>query len=59
MKLLALRENGYLNQCIEPVPGGLHYALRGIFAFHYLFRKGKPWYTERNESKVINREVPL
>ena len=31
----------------------------GIFAFHYLFRKGKPWYTERNESKVINREVPL
>ena len=31
----------------------------GIFAFHYLFRKGKPWDTERNESKVINREVPL
>ena len=31
----------------------------GIFVFHYLFRKGKPWYTERNESKVINQEVPL
>ena len=31
----------------------------GIFVFHYLFRRGKPWYTERNESKVINREVPL
>ena len=30
-----------------------------IFVFHYLFRRGKPWYTERNESKVINREVPL
>ena len=27
-----------------------------IFVFHYLFRKGKPWYTE---SKVINQEVPL
>ena len=24
-----------------------------IFVFHYLFRKGKPWYTERNESKAI------
>ena len=31
----------------------------GIFVFHYLFRRGKPWYTERNESKGINREVPL
>ncbi len=31
----------------------------GIFAFHYLFRRGKPWYTGRNESKVINLEVPL
>ena len=31
----------------------------GIFVFHYLFRKGKPWYTGRNESKGINREVPL
>ena len=25
----------------------------GIFVFHYLFRRGKPWYTERNESKAI------
>ena len=31
----------------------------GIFAFHYLFRREKSWYTEHNESKVINREVPL
>ena len=31
----------------------------GIFAFHYLFRKGKPWYTECNESKAIKWEVPL
>ncbi len=31
----------------------------GIFVFHYLFRRGKPWYTERNESKVIKQEVPL
>ena len=31
----------------------------GIFVFHYLFRKGKPWYTERNESKAIKWEVPL
>lgn len=30
-----------------------------IFVFHYLFRRGKPWYTERNESKVIKQEVPL
>ena len=28
----------------------------GIFVFHYLFRRGKPWYTE---FKVINQEVPL
>ena len=28
----------------------------GIFVFHYLFRRGKPWYTE---FKVINREVQL
>ena len=27
-----------------------------IFVFHYLFRRGKPWYTE---FKVINQEVPL
>ncbi len=27
-----------------------------IFVFHYLFRKGKPWYTE---FKVINQEVQL
>ncbi len=31
----------------------------GIFVFHYLFRRGKPWYTERNESKVIKQEAPL
>ena len=31
----------------------------GIFVFHYLFRKGKPWYTECNESKAIKWEVPL
>ena len=31
----------------------------GIFVFHYLFRKGKPWYTERNEFKAIKWEVPL
>ena len=31
----------------------------GIFVFHYLFRKGKPWYTERNESKAIKWEVSL
>ena len=30
-----------------------------IFVFRNLFRKGKPWYTERNESKVIKQEVPL
>ena len=30
-----------------------------IFVFRNLFRRGKPWYTECNESKVINREVPL
>ena len=30
-----------------------------IFVFHYLFRKGKPWYTERNESKAIKWEVLL
>ena len=28
----------------------------GIFVFHYLFRRGKPWYTE---FKVINQEVSL
>ena len=28
----------------------------GIFVFHYLFRRGKPWYTE---FKVIKQEVPL
>ena len=28
----------------------------GIFVFHYLFRRGKPWYTE---FKVINQEVQL
>lgn len=27
-----------------------------IFVFHYLFRRGKPWYTE---FKVINQEVQL
>ena len=31
----------------------------GIFVFHYLFRRGKSWYTERNESKAIKWEVPL
>ena len=30
-----------------------------IFVFRNLFRRGKPWYTERNESKVIKQEVPL
>ena len=30
-----------------------------IFVFRNLFRRGKPWYTERNESKVINQEVQL
>ena len=31
----------------------------GIFVFHYLFRRGKPWYTECNESKAIKWEVQL
>ena len=30
-----------------------------IFVLHHLFRRGKPWYTERNESKAIKWEVPL
>ena len=30
-----------------------------IFAFRNLFRRGKPWYTEHNESKAIKWEVPL
>ena len=30
-----------------------------IFVILNLFRKGKQWYTERNESKVIKQEVPL
>ena len=30
-----------------------------IFVFRNLFRKGKAWYTERNESKAIKWEVPL
>ena len=30
-----------------------------IFVFRNLFRKGKSWYTECNESKAIKWEVPL
>ena len=35
-------------RCIESSPESWNKPSGGIFVFHYLFRRGKPWYTEND-----------
>ena len=46
-------------RCIESSPESWNKPSGGIFVFHYLFRRGKSWYTENDKSEFVKEEYAM